>query len=305
MAKKRKHATRCMTREPALPRVRIVGHCCYALEDLDHLDRIRRELFEADAARFKEGLCAGKDNVTDAFVYWIGYPLYLDLVGHDWRDENRRKAAYYALNRVHAQATEVLMLEAVECGLDPHPLYECARVVREIYAEAPQKYYHPDSCNNWPEYLWPSCMGDARYSLPAGQQEALRAGEAVFVRLAYKTRLTKNEDIEEIVRKVTESLLTRGSGIPNDPITLDQFMLKYCEARTKNLRRSRRQALLGAARNKTVKLPPLAYPHKSGQSNTYFAHDLLNAWQSYQDENLDLPPLLPQYRTNAKPDRTA
>lgn len=35
------------------------------------------------------------------------------------------------------------------------------------------------TCDTWPE-----CMGTARYSLPASQQEALRAGEAVFIRLA-------------------------------------------------------------------------------------------------------------------------
>ncbi len=88
------------------------------------------------------------------------------------------------------------------------------------------------------------------------------------------------------------------ASIPNEPIALDQFMVKYCEVRTRNLRRSRRNALLGAARNQTVRLPPLASRHKSGQSNKYFIHDLLKAWQGYQDENLDLPPLLPQYCTS-------
>ena len=87
--------------------------------------------------------------------------------------------------------------------------------------------------------------------------------------------------------------------IPNEPITLDQFMVKYCEKRSEGSRRSRRRALLGAARNETVKMPPLAGPRKSGKPNRYFVHDLLNAWQGYQDENLDLPPLLPQYQTSS------
>jgi len=86
------------------------------------------------------------------------------------------------------------------------------------------------------------------------------------------------------------------ANIPNEPITLDQFMVRFCEARTKRLRRSRRNALLGAARNKMVRLPPLACPYESGQSKKYFVHDLLNAWQDYQDEKLDLPPLLQQYQ---------
>lgn len=39
--------------------------------------------------------------------------------------------------------------------------------------------------------------------------------------------------------------------IPNDPITLDAFMARYCEKRSREVRRYRRQALLAAARNGT------------------------------------------------------
>jgi hypothetical protein len=53
-------------------------------------------------------------------------------------------------------------------------------VVQEIYADAPEKYY-AGAHDTWPE-----CMGTARYILPRGQQQALRAGESVFVRLAVK-----------------------------------------------------------------------------------------------------------------------
>jgi hypothetical protein len=203
MAKKKSKGTaQCSSREPRPQLTVIPGHTCYALEDLAHLDRIRRELFEADAARLHDSIGKGEDVVTDAFVYWIGYPLYLDLIGHDWRGNSTRKAAYHALNYAHAQATEVMMREAIKHGLDPHPLYECARVVREVYANSPEKYYCPDSCNTWPEYKWPECMGEARYSLPPGQQEALRDGEAVLVRLAFKCDVHESEDINGIVRKV-------------------------------------------------------------------------------------------------------
>jgi len=89
------------------------------------------------------------------------------------------------------------------------------------------------------------------------------------------------------------------AGIPNEPITLDQFMVRYCEVRTKNLRRSRRKALHGAARNETVKMPPLAGPYESGQSKKYFVRDLLKSWHDFLDENLDLPPLLSQYKTSS------
>ena len=86
------------------------------------------------------------------------------------------------------------------------------------------------------------------------------------------------------------------AGIPNKAITLDAFMARYCEKRSGELRRFRRHALLGAARNGKVTLPPAARPHRSGQSKKYFTHDLLAAWQGFLDERVDLPPLLPQFR---------
>ena len=82
------------------------------------------------------------------------------------------------------------------------------------------------------------------------------------------------------------------ANIPNDPITLDQFMVNYCEKRSKDLRQSRRKALLGAARNKKVKLPPLTGSYESGQSKKYFVHGLLKSWHGFLDEGVDLPPLL-------------
>jgi hypothetical protein len=88
--------------------------------------------------------------------------------------------------------------------------------------------------------------------------------------------------------------------IPNEPITVEAFMAKYCEKREKATRRYRRDALLGAARNGTVTMPPLVNPYKSGQPNKYWTHDLLAAWQGFLDEGVDLPPPRPEYR---QPDR--
>ena len=81
--------------------------------------------------------------------------------------------------------------------------------------------------------------------------------------------------------------------LPNEPVTLVDFMGKFCEGRSLRNRRSRRDALTGADRNDTVKMPSLAVPYQNGSSNKYFTHDLLKAWQGFLDENLDLPPLLP------------
>jgi hypothetical protein len=89
------------------------------------------------------------------------------------------------------------------------------------------------------------------------------------------------------------------TGIPNEPVTLDAFMARFCEKRSGESRRYRRHALLGAARNGKVTLPPAAGPHRSGQSKKYFPHDLLAAWQGFIDEDVDLPPLLADCRTDA------
>jgi len=86
---------------------------------------------------------------------------------------------------------------------------------------------------------------------------------------------------------------SRWPGIPNEPIEIDEFMAKFCEQRTKQARKHRKDALLAAARHKTVTLPPLGAPHKHGQAKKYLVHDLLAAWQGYLDEGVDLPPLLP------------
>jgi CheY-like chemotaxis protein len=89
----------------------------------------------------------------------------------------------------------------------------------------------------------------------------------------------------------------RWSTVPNEPVEVDDFMARFCEQRSKENRVCRKRALLAAARHETVKLPPLANPHKQGQPNRYLVRDLLGAWQGFLDEGVDLPPLLPQYRT--------
>jgi len=47
---------------------------------------------------------------------------------------------------------------------------------------------------------------------------------------------------------------------------------------------------------KEVKPPRLGAPRKHGQANKYLTRDLLAAWQSYINEGVDLPPLLPGLR---------
>jgi len=80
--------------------------------------------------------------------------------------------------------------------------------------------------------------------------------------------------------------------IPNEPITLDEFMVKYCQKRSKQVPRHRRQALVAGAGNGTVTIPPVAAPHRSGQAKRYFVRDLLRGWRAFLDEGVELPALL-------------
>ncbi len=196
--KRRKQASSPRAKKEANSRAKITARKCLGTPDLDAVARLRRQ-FEADARRWIEGLRT-KDNLIAAFGYWIGYPMFLKLIGHKWRADTERTAAYHALNFTHRQATTVLMEEAEKHGLDPHPLYECTRVVQEIYADEPERFYIG------PYDTWPECMGRSRYTLPAGQQDALRAGEAVFIRLAVRIGVAQDEDMAEVAAKAKPSL---------------------------------------------------------------------------------------------------
>ena len=95
------------------------------------------------------------------------------------------------------------------------------------------------------------------------------------------------------------------ANLPNEPITLVNFMGKFCGKKLSlECRRSRRDALTAADRNGTVKMPSLAVTYQNGSSNKYFPHDLLNAWQGFiEDKNVHLPPLLAEYNIDIQCDR--
>jgi hypothetical protein len=195
---KQRRTTKAQAAGHLTPPPKIVSRKCSGIEDLARLDHMR-EVFEADAERWKAGKWT-KADLKAVFGYWIGYPSLLEMVGHDWRADPTRSAAYRALNYVHYHATHVLTVEAAKRGLDPHPLRECARVIQEIYGREPWKYYAGQ------HDLWPECMGDARYTLPTGQQDALRAGEAVFFRLIAAMEIAEAPDMDTIQKAVTEKL---------------------------------------------------------------------------------------------------
>ena len=186
------------------------------------LERFRQEVFEANIERWKAGNYT-KDDFAAAFGFWIGYPMFLEMIGYDWHGNPARMASYYALNHAHIQATHILMKEAERHGLDPFPLNECARVVQEIYGHEPWKYYTG-------RYdTWPACMGEARYTLPVSQQQALREGEAVFIRLAVKLSLADEESIDAVVEAVGPVLPKLPS--PDDTIPTTVVLRDYAVSR--------------------------------------------------------------------------
>jgi hypothetical protein len=188
-----------------------------------------------------------KETLSAAFGIWIGYPQLLAGIGHNVKivgpmpphytleRPESSWAAYHALNLAHTLATRFLMAQAEKCGLDPHPLYECGNLIQELYAHEPWRYYAGRFDT------WPVCMGTARYSLPTGQQEALRAGEAVFIRLAVKLGVAEGEDMAQVSAKV-KPVLPQSDEPRSDPMTLEELCRRYMNK--KNVRAEKIKPIL-------------------------------------------------------------
>lgn len=107
-----------------------------------------------------------------------------------------------------------------------------------------------------------------------------------------------DDDVPSVVAKANPAPVpAHWAGIPNDVVTIDEFLLDRCGATNKRYRINRKKALLTAARHSTVTMPPQAQPHKQGHANRYFVHDLLSAWQGFSDAGVELPPVVPVVKT--------
>ena len=104
-------------------------------------------------------------------------------------------------------------------------------------------------------------------------------------------------DNQKTLRHVLERLQKKPATTSTDAVvTLDQFMLKYCEPLSKALLPYRRAALLKAARKDRVELPTTAVPHSRGGAKRFRADDLIARWPDYINALLDLPMLRTEYR---------
>ena len=81
------------------------------------------------------------------------------------------------------------------------------------------------------------------------------------------------------------------STLPNEPITLIQFMESYCKNQTQALLNSRKKSLQMKEQKGDIQLPKQAKKWKRGQSKYYYTHDLLKHWPDYCKELPNLPEL--------------
>jgi hypothetical protein len=133
----------------------------------------------------------------------------------------------------------------------------------------------------------------AMLTLAAMPKEPLLAGRELAVRpLVEIAAFDKGRLTVTIDGAFPEVEPSPWADLPNEPVTLDQFMAGFCEKRKGTYIAARRKALLAAARNETAELPQHVEPWTSGQSYKYFTHDLLAAWQEFIDKGVDLPAML-------------
>jgi len=171
-------------------------------------DSLRLE-FDSDAKQFA-GDEKDAENLEAAVGYWLGYPVFVEVVQFhpDW-DNSQKCGLQYALGHAHHAAVQVLMRTAERLHLDSSALWEEGRICRELFLS-------PDLHN--PEFrgvydTWPDCLGSARYQLPQGMQDAIQQGEATFMRLTTLVGMSP-DDLARIVETVKQN--TGGTNATTD-----------------------------------------------------------------------------------------
>jgi len=143
-----------------------------------------RDAIETDVRRLSDGT-AGRDRLTTAVGYWMGFPRLLEFIGFDWRSDPQRKAAYYALTDTHREAVRVLMLAAESVGLDSGPLWAAGELVQRLYHDDPERYFS-GRFDTFPECV----PGDA---LPDADWRRIEQAECIIRRLDARTEQTEPE----------------------------------------------------------------------------------------------------------------
>jgi hypothetical protein len=110
------------------------------------------------------------------------YPVILRWIHANGFTGQQVETLRVVWEELYTASIDFLSHEADKLGIAPSDFRICGRVVREIYRDEGRL----NDENLTPDSMWPDCMGEWRYSLPDGQQEALQKGEAAFGNLIVK-----------------------------------------------------------------------------------------------------------------------
>jgi len=140
------------------------------------------ERFRDDVKRWSHRL--KKNDLELISGYWLCYPLFLELVGHKWREDEARRAAYEALNIAHPEATRQLMELAKSFGIDSRALWESSSLCQQLFRYEPWKYYPPDCYS-----MRPDCLDESLVALSERERQVVRRGEATLVQLFARAKI--------------------------------------------------------------------------------------------------------------------
>lgn len=147
--------------------------------ELAKLKELQAKL-DADRRRLEAllGHDVPNDDLAMVMGYFVGYPMFHDWIGATGDPHPDRIREQDALNYNHIMAARIMMQMAKMAGLDDGPLWDFARVCRELF-EA-----EPETCHRGRESTWPECLGLARWSLPPETRQTIDQGERVLIQLA-------------------------------------------------------------------------------------------------------------------------
>jgi len=142
------------------------------MKQLAAAESVRERFSETPGVELTRALALGT-----WYSFWSDYGAIARRVDlDDWACARLREAM--ATN--HEAATDYLMRLAAAHGIDGTPLHHAGVICR--YLAKHQELRDPEART----HLWPKCLGQNRYALPQGQQDAIEAGERVIQTLRLK-----------------------------------------------------------------------------------------------------------------------
>jgi hypothetical protein len=143
----------------------------------------------ANLRAFREEIKAASTDDADArqlaLGVWIGYPIQWYGTPETLHDD---------VVALHEAVTDYLIRLADANGISEGPaLHHAGVVCRSLFRHDELWNLDAESraCPTWPE-----CLGQRRYALPQGQQDAIEAGERIIQRLRLQLGLVSGKETE-------------------------------------------------------------------------------------------------------------